>query len=220
MNCYKNNDACKHLNDWLNGINVNINPLFDETNLVVKTKIIGNKRKKRKVLIRHKDTDDAIIKTVKDGLNDTTNNWRGFVYIMGCYEGGSPNNEHFCPLYVGITRKEGRTKLTSTNIVNIERKNSAFARWGHGNYWHIGQLSNSLFTDDTKARHDNWAVELFKNPIEQVVLKQKIYLAIISWYDGSQKSPNGTTPISLIDLERELIKLSRKCNPRLLNCQG
>lgn len=214
MNCDKNNDARKHLNDWLCDVDANINPLFDETSLEVKTVL----ERERRVLVRHEDTDKAIIKTVQDGLDQP--DWLGFLYIMGHYAGRSSNNDLFCPLYVGKTGKEGRLNAINFNIVNIEGNKSVFARWGHGNDWHIGQLSNSLFTGNQNARHDNWAEELFIRPFYPPVLKQKIHLAIISWYDGVHQSPNGTTPLNLRDLERELIKLSRKCNPRLLNKQG
>ena len=210
--CEERNQYRELFSRWITDNSDIIEPTFEEDDRQEK-RVKTLQLRERNILCIDKELKNAIIKVVKGNINDEK--WQGFLYIMGKYIKENNEKKIFFPLYVGKTAKIGTRKPISSNIENIETNNSRFARWGHGNYWHIGQLSNSLFNRTQESRHDNWAKELFCRPLESAVLKKKVYLAIISWYVNCQ-SPSCLHKC-LCHLELEMIKLAKRANRDLLN---
>jgi len=48
--------------------------------------------------------------------------------------------DHLRPLYIGRTGRLGKKGGISANISGLPRDRAHFARWGHGRYYHIGDL--------------------------------------------------------------------------------
>jgi hypothetical protein len=207
------NERILKFNQWLNYSGAQIAPIFDEDDLNVR--VMEVRRSRRRVLCTSQEFKEAIINTVEANISNSK--WEGFLYIM-CKKHRDNPALHY-PLYVGKTEKKGKKKKLSSNIVPIRTNKSAFARWGYGNYWHIGQLSNSLFTNAVKGRHDNWAEELFETRNSQPKLKSHIYLAIINWYTCKSINPDGIYVPLYPALETKIIQISKQINPNLLNKQ-
>ncbi len=201
------------LNDWMHASRAIIAPIFDEDDLAVKTKPVRN----RQVLCISDNLKETIISVVDNNIGSS--DWQGFLYIM-CKKYLDKDREFYFPLYVGKTEKEGRKHPISSNLLNIRNNTAAFARWGNGNYWHIGQLSNSLFNQSSGGRHDNWAEELFKKPYQPPILKMPIYLVIINWHMGISINLYGSNVPLHPNLESEIIQFSKQINPNLLNKKG
>jgi hypothetical protein len=197
------------LNEWLMLRQPQIFPIFQVEDQCVE---ILNVRK-RKVLAIDSKLRNGIIHVIENNLPN--NSWQGFLYIMARIDNNESESSVF-PLYVGKTGKTGIKNGTSANILNIRTNTSQFARWGHGDYWHIGQLSNSVF-DQSKnltCRHDQWAKELFEtyNP---PILKGIVHLVIINWFDNMTNLQGQIS--DLLSIEHCIIALARKGNPKLLN---
>lgn len=157
-----------------------------------------------------------MVDVVTTGLEDS--NWRGVLYIMGW--GTGPD---FRPLYVGMARRWGRTPgRVSANLAGLDRNRSKFARWGDGNAYHIGDLSQALFGweayKSAGQKYDRWAEVLFED--RQIPrLRSATSLAIIPWY-ASSCSPDGSSD-SLEVAEAKVIDLAiREFEDVVLNVAG
>ena len=157
-----------------------------------------------------------MVEVVTSGLEH--DDWLGVLYIMGW---GTASD--FKPLYVGKAGRWGRTVgRVSVNLQDIERSRGKFARWGDGNAYHIGDLSQALFgwgsykTPDQK--YLRWAEVLFED--QQVPrLRTATSLAIIPWRHSS-RSPDGCTD-SLEDAEVKVIDVAiREFEDIVLNVPG
>ena len=186
-------------------------PLFDTTDdLDVRTHVKG--RRQRRLLRRHPAMEDAMIEVVESGLSDPT--WRGLLYVMAW-----GTEKEVRPLYIGMARREGRSRPLSSNLVNLGGDRSKFARWGDGNAYHIGDLSQALFKfasyKKVEAKYRSWAATLFEQRTPPRLL-QPVMLLLIPWFDDS-RAPSGKR-LSVKQVETELIELATaETDGRLLN---
>jgi len=104
----------------------------------------------------------------------------------------------------------------SANFEEIAKDRTAtrsFARWGDGSYWHVGELSDTVFGRDSKKH--SWASELFEPGTHQ--LNQQTYLWIRAWDPQEYPGPYGY-PAYLAEVEGLLIGLVYDSYPnQLLN---
>jgi hypothetical protein len=181
-------------------------PLFEAAGLLVTTFDYH----RRKTLKRHHDFDRLMIEKVERGLQQPS--WQGFVYVMHW------NCGDVSPLYVGKTERCGRKRAVSTNIENIRSNDGYFGRWGYSRYYHIGDLSHAMFggRDEGMFNSDyrRWADRLFSSD-EPPRLRQKVSVALIDWFEG--KHGPLRLPLSVRDAEKEIIKLAKRLDPKLLN---
>jgi hypothetical protein len=200
------------LDTWLQGSVPNKSaPLFLEQNLVVEVFIRGKLKKLR----RHPDFDELVISTVENGLLQNT--WEGMVYIMNWKLGGKRH-----PLYIGKAEKRGVTRPLSFNLANIRTNQHAFARWGYGLAYHIGDLSHAIFGGQAykkpSPKYRKWAEKLFVN-FDPPTLRRKVYVTLISWHQG-MKGPSGLVG-SVASVEKEIIALASVSHPdALMNVDG
>ncbi|ELZ00297.1 hypothetical protein C482_08848 [Natrialba chahannaoensis JCM 10990] len=145
----------------------------------------------------------------------------GLLYMM--YQLEKPVDEltakRVIPRYIGKAEVYGKKKQLSSNFTEIARdRNStnSFARWGDGNYWHVGELSNTLNGDDKKKLH--WVEALFEP--ESRTLSQQTYLWVHAWNREEDAGPYGT-PATLAEVEALLIGTAYDAYPdQLLNKSG
>ena len=198
--------------EWLSASpGVRYAPLFDAgPALEVRTQVVG--RNERRLLRRSAEMEAAMIDLVQDGLNDPR--WIGLLYIMAW---GTPGDVE--QLYVGMTRKDGQKHPISGNIRRLDKDKSKFARWGDGNAYHIGDLSQALFRfkayKGVEPKYEAWASTLFARR-DPPVLKQRVMLCIVPWYVDSE-TPSGVTA-TVLQAEKECIDLATvETQGRLLN---
>jgi hypothetical protein len=120
------------------------------------------------------------------------------------------------PRYIGKAEAYGKKNELSANFTEIAAERSStrsFARWGDGNYWHVGELSMALFEDDT--RKVPWASELFEQGTHR--LKEPVYLWAKAWNQELHTGPYGYDAY-LAEVEPQLIGVAQAAFPdRLLN---
>jgi hypothetical protein len=198
------------LQEWLEQQTFSFSPLFvSDENRVVQTIQKHNKT----LLRRHPHMEEAMIRQVEEGL--ARKDWLGYLYIM-CH-GTAQDVE---PLYIGMSSRAGKTKDINSNIANIRTDRQKFGRWGDGNAYHIGDLSQSIFENkgykNPSAAKKSWASVLFseQNPLR---LARPVSLLLVPWYQTSV-TPSGKQGASLAEIERELIALgTEETDGRLLN---
>jgi hypothetical protein len=200
------------LEEWLeSNIGGNTAPLFAERDLVVETFMHNSMRK----LKRSDEFDALMIRTVEEGFQKET--WEGFIYVMHWLRFGK-----VAPLYVGKAERRGVNKPLSFNVDNIRKNQHAFGRWGYGLAYHIGDLSHAMFEEQAYKRpgrkYKKWAEVLF-NRFDPPVLREKVYVAIISWERG-MRGPSELIG-SVASVEKEIISLaSAMPDTNLLNVDG
>src|SRR5262249_10317148 len=119
-------------------------PLFACSKIgFVETKEIGQ-RAKRKVLARHEDMEQLILKEA-DLLNEDwcrkIHEYDGLIYIM--HQRGSDGS--IVPLYIGKAETFGKGDGNlSANLCNLHTNKDKFARWGDNYAYHIGDLSAAV----------------------------------------------------------------------------
>lgn len=195
------------LDDWLhNQVSCKTAPLFLEEDLVVSTFFKSNLRK----LSRNPEFDQLMISVVEEGL--THDSWQGLIYMMHWLDG-----RKLLPLYIGKAEKRGVRQPISFNIANIRKNNHAFARWGYGLAYHIGDLSHAMFGGIAykpySRNYRRWAERLFVS-FDPPVLRRKVYVSIISWHLG-MVAPSGLTG-SVPSVEKEMIALASVSHPDIL----
>lgn len=187
-------------------------PLFDaDASGVVAIQRAGN----RTVLRRSPAMDEAVITLVETGLQDPR--FTGLLYVMGWGTGGS-----FRVLYVGKAERRGVKHPLSYNLTNLRSNRRAFARWGDGRYYHIGDLSAALFGADGQPRvppkYVRWAKRLFSS-VEPPRLVEPVHLVWVPWFLDS-RGPSGLVS-SLPAAEKEVIALAGTLFPTtILNADG
>jgi hypothetical protein len=170
---------------------------------------------------------DAIDERIRDegrkcvhsaGVKD--DGYEGLIYIM--YQlaaSDSSESPTIVPRYIGKAEAYGKKNELSANFKEIAIDSSAtrsFARWGDGDYWHVGELSMALFEDDT--RKAAWASELFEQGTHQ--LKEQVYLWTRAWNQERHIGPYGYDAY-LAEVEPQLIGVAQAAFPdRLLNKSG
>jgi len=148
-----------------------------------------------------------------DGVTDGPN---GLLYVMYQLASDTPSPDDVIPRYIGKAEAYGKKNELSANFEEIAKDRAgtrSFARWGDGSYWHIGELSETVFGDDSKKR--NWASELFEQGTHQ--LKKQTYLWVRAWDLEQYPGPYGY-PAYLAEVEALLIGLAYEAHPtELLN---
>src|SRR5262245_52628398 len=146
------------LRSWLAGLSgASYIPLFALTEAhVVQTRTRGTDKR---LLCRSPEMEAAVIDHVTRGLAQPS--WRGLLYLMVW----GPH-DRLRPLYIGKAGRDGRKEgKISANLEDIATNKSKFARWGDGNAYHIGDLSQALFGwsayKDAGQKYERWAQMLF-----------------------------------------------------------
>lgn len=200
------------LDNWFKeNIQGNVVPLFAEHNLIVETFFDKTMQK----LKRSNEFDQLMIRTVETGLQKNT--WEGLIYIMYWQR-----NDAVTPLYVGKAERKGVSNPISYNIENIRKNHHAFGRWGYGLAYHIGDLSHAIFQETAyktpSKKYKKWGQVLF-DQFEPPKLREKVYVAIISWEQG-MRGPSGLIG-SVPSVEKEIIALAGAIDSgKLLNVDG
>lgn len=189
-------------------------PLFDTyPDLVIRTHERGSGKR---LLRRSAEMERAIIELVEDGL--TQPSWRGLLYVMAW---GS--RERLRPLYIGKAARFGKKpgKL-SANLANLAADRGKFARWGDGNAYHVGDLSQAVFRwrsyKEPGQKYERWA-EMLLASRDPPRLREPTYLLIVPWHDG-QRGCQGA-PCTLEEAEDLAIDLAiEEFEDVVLNVQG
>jgi len=123
------------------------------------------------------------------------------------------------PRYIGKAEVYGKKRELSSNFVEIANERNAtrsFARWGDGDYWHVGELSMAIHGDDERKVH--WADALFEPGTRR--LRNPTYLWVRAWNPDADLGPYGV-PALLAEVEPQLIGLAYDAFPeQLLNKEG
>jgi hypothetical protein len=175
-------------------------------------------------LARSAAIDDRIRREGRKCVDETgirDDGYDGLLYIM--YQLTAPADEatpaDISPRYIGKAEAYGKKRELSSNFTEIAQERPAtrsFARWGDGDYWHIGELSMSLLGDDERKQH--WADALFESGSRR--LSQPTYLWVHAWHSEADASPYGH-PLTLAAVEPLLIGLAHAASPQtLLNQDG
>ena len=192
-------------------------PLFETDNdLVVRTKSLGSST----VLNRTDAIDRRIRREGKncvhrDGVKEGES---GLIYLLYqiASDTSNPGPTDITPRYIGKGEAYGKKNELSANFEEIAKNRSttrSFARWGDGSYWHVGELSETVFDEDSKKL--SWASELFEQGTRQ--LTQQTYLWIRAWDPAAYPGPYGY-PVYLAELEPLLVGLAYEAWPeQLLN---
>ena len=149
----------------------------------------------------------------KTGVKD--DGYEGLLYLM--YQLVDHENSErptIVPRYIGKAEAYGKKNELSANFTEIATGRSStrsFARWGDGNYWHIGELSMALFENDT--RKQAWASELFEQGTRR--LKETVYLWTRAWNQELHTGPYGYTAY-LAEVEPQLIGVAQAAYPDYL----
>lgn len=117
-------------------------PLFETHERRVSTFERGKSRKR--TLKRSTAMEMAMIEVVEAGLRQ--DDWNGILYVMGW----GPLDA-YRPLYIGKANKRGKKGNISANLKNVRSDSAKFARWGYGNAYHVGDLSQALFRWESPA---------------------------------------------------------------------
>jgi len=154
-------------------------PLFEtDEKLAVEYKEYG--KNDRHILKRSEEMEAAIRNQGRKVINDwstTDDTYDGLIYLMYWLI-----DDEIVPLYVGKAGKYGRDgKRLSNNLVELRGSGTGkFARWGNGYDYHIGDISNVIFSHDrkNKTKYENWADRLFA---EDRTLKRPTYFWTRAW---------------------------------------
>jgi hypothetical protein len=194
-------------------------PLFEtDDNLTVQLNCRGG--------LKRSETIDAMIRREgkrcvhETGVRgDTPDSLLYIMYQLAAGAGGAPEPTDVVPRYIGKAEAYGKKNELSANFTEIAKDRDAtrsFAHWGDGDYWHTGELSNTVFGTDSKKTA--WATELFEQETHR--LKRQTYLWIRAWDSTSHRGPYGYES-SLAEAEPLLIGLAYDASPeQLLNHSG
>ncbi|MFD1586760.1 GIY-YIG nuclease family protein [Halorientalis brevis] len=145
----------------------------------------------------------------------------GLLYVMyQIAEDGTPSKStDIIPRYIGKAEAYGKKNELSANFTEIAKDRNAtrsFARWGDGDYWHVGELTNTVFGESQKKRA--WANALFEQGTR--TLSDDVYLWIRAWDPAAYPGPYGYDAY-LAEAEPLLIGLANAAYPEdLLNHEG
>ncbi|WP_254279973.1 GIY-YIG nuclease family protein [Haloarcula marina] len=154
-----------------------------------------------------------------DGLRP--DGYDGLLYVMfqldGPVEAATPVD--VIPRYIGKAEASGKKRAMSANFDEIAYRRDgtrSFARWGDGDFWHVGELSMALLGDDDRKAH--WAEALFAPDSRR--LRRPTYLWVRAWHSEDDVGPYGLST-TLAAVEPQLIGLAHAAAPeRLLNQEG
>ena len=160
--------------------------------------------------------EDAVLAAVVEGLERPA--WRGLLYMMAW---GS--RDQFRPLYVGKVGRFGKTDgQLNANLKNLHSDKSKFARWGDGNDYHIGDLSQALFGwPGYKApckKYLRWSEVLFVEK-SALRLREPTSMLLVPWDEGHRGTDGAEC--SLETAEGQAIELAiEEFGDIVLNVQG
>jgi hypothetical protein len=144
------------------------------------------------------------------------NGYEGLLYVMYQFD----DSGGIVPRYIGKAEAWGKSRALSSNFDEIAKDRSstrAFARWGDGDYWHVGNLTNALRGDEDRG-HTHWARALFEP--ESRRLKRETYLWVRAWNREDDIGPYHRQAY-LAEVEPQLIGLAYHVHPEsLLNKSG
>ncbi|MBV0903491.1 GIY-YIG nuclease family protein [Haloarcula salina] len=193
-------------------------PLF-ETDASRQVALTDNQRLKRSARIDERIRQEGQRCVDADGLRD--DGYDGLLYVM--YQLEAPAEEatpaDIVPRYIGKAEASGKKRDVSANFEEIayERNSTrSFARWGDGDYWHVGELSMALLGDDDRKSH--WVDALFEP--ESRRLRRPTYLWIRAWNPTEDIGPYDLST-TLAAVEPLLIGVAHAAAPEtLLNKDG
>lgn len=197
-------------------------PLFNHTNLTVNTTVAS----RRILLCRSADMENLLGSAAVKLRDATTENAPKYLSIIYLLLSERPAPRFF---YVGICRRWGMQGQTiSANIRNVNPKPaggwrglSQFARWGDGQDWHIGQLSDSLFA--RTGAHADWAAKLFERA-SPPKLKREVWFSCFLIRNNGELAGDGVadakTDRLVRDVETRLIRKLQEAGLHTLNKKG
>ncbi len=180
-------------------------PLF-ETADQLQVELTESGRLKRSAAVDERIRTEGRKCVDDDGVKD--NGYEGLLYLMyQLAESETGDQPLVVPRYIGKAEAYGKKNELSANFKEIAAERAAtrsFARWGDGDYWHVGELSMALFEDDT--RKVQWASELFEQGTHQ--LKDQVYLWTRAWNQDRHSGPYGYNAY-LAEVEPQLIGVAQ-----------
>ncbi|WP_226023622.1 GIY-YIG nuclease family protein [Halomicrobium salinisoli] len=192
-------------------------PLFEtDGDLTVETKTAGSS-----TVLKRSDAIDERIRREgtqcvhSDGVRDGES---GLLYVLYQIPSNTeqPSPSDIVPRYIGKAEAYGKKNELSANFEEIAKDRGAtrsFARWGDGSYWHVGELSETVFGETSKKL--SWASELFEEGTRR--LEEQTYLWIRAWDPDTYPGPYGY-PVYLAEVEPLLVGLAYEAYPeQLLN---
>ena len=192
-------------------------PLFDVDN-DLEVRLTEKRRLKRS------DAIDAQIRTEGKKFVDQTGirdeSYDGLLYVMYQIDGAVEDvgASDIVPRYIGKAEASGKKQEMSNNFIEIANNRNAttrFARWGDGDFWHVGELSMALLEGDDRKAH--WVDALFEPGTRK--LNEQTYLWVYAW-SSNDIGPYGV-PATLAEVEPLLIGLAYGAYPeKLLNKSG
>lgn len=210
-------------------------PLFEATSKWNEIKIHELSGESIRVC-RSFEMEELVSKEVEKVFNAFTNSPDNFdydgliylVYTYGKYVEKKKDidlifDEDIIPIYIGKTETIGRNGTYSVNIKNVHKKQNKkkFARWGDGNDYHIGDLSNVLLPNKLKPqkKYQKWAEFFFEPRNKQSLDPIKLRFPIFFWIKAWHKNDNGiimNLPCSIPFLERQIITLTSMLYPNFI----
>lgn len=193
-------------------------PLFETTD-DCRVKLTENERLKRSGAIDERIRTEGTRCVHETGVR--ADGPDGLLYVMyQLADDGTPTKPtDILPRYIGKAEAYGKKNELSANFTEIAKDRNAtrsFARWGDGDYWHVGELTNTVFGDEQKKRI--WANALFEQGTR--TLNDEVYLWLRAWDPSSSVGPYGYDAY-LAEAEPLLIGLAQAAYPeRLLNHEG
>jgi len=188
-------------------------PLFEtDEDLVVETKTLGSS-----IVLKRSDAIDERIR--REGnrcvhTNGVKEGESGLLYVLFQLNAANPSPSDVVPRYIGKGEAYGKKNELSANFEEIAKDRSgtrSFARWGDGSYWHVGELSETVFGEESKKL--SWASEFFEQETRQ--LKEQTYLWIRAWDPEAYPGPYGY-PAYLAEVEPLLVGLAYEAWPESL----
>ena len=201
---------CRDINDCEEADPI---PLFEtDEDLVVETKTLGSS-----IVLKRSDAIDERIR--REGKrcvhrNGVKEGESGLLYVLFQLNSTNPSPTDVVPRYIGKGEAYGKKNELSANFEEIAKDWSgtrSFARWGDGSYWHVGELSETVFGEESKKL--SWASELFEQGTRQ--LKEQTYLWIRAWDPEAYPGPYGY-PAYLAEVEPLLVGLAYEAWPEYL----
>ncbi len=203
-------------------INTSFVPLFDATEGHVNTFRYG--RNKRPVLKRSAEMD-KLMRNLGYQLIHEHNQEQvihdGILYIMLKRE-----VEGIVPLYIGKAEIFGRGKRNlSANIIDLEKGNGKFGRWGYNYAYHIGNLSAVTLLGHPFSKRTNkysvWRDSLFNIKDDQIKMNSEVLFWATLWGPKSKSIWHDYGSTKLAFEEYLLIGVASDVFPHdLLNQEG
>jgi hypothetical protein len=180
-------------------------------------------RDERAMLRRSPAMRSLVVSTVRSLLARPSSEAEGLLYMMYRSDGKGT----VVPLYIGKAGRHGRSGAeVSANLLNIDRDEDKFARWGYNYKYHFGDLSAAVLPGHAEPKlspkYARWAKALFQNaPTPNPVLRTDTRFWCTSWGPASVTIWQEFSPSSLAFTEYLLIGVASLLFPNdLLNSEG